>query len=273
MISGPLVSYVLTAAFRDKLVITLILMILLGSSMAVFLGSASMTEQQTFSVVFGSGGLRFLGVLGLVLFISFYVRRAFDNKEVEFLLSRPISKTKYLISHAFAFIVLSAIVAAAVILAVFVLGKPDMYGLFVWGWSILIEFMLISCLALFFSMVLSSAAGSALACLGFYALARMVGTLLGIADVPGDGFIMSILGSFLEFISIIIPRLDLMGQTSWLVYGVDGMSSVEYSKNTGDFIIDAVASLGLPIFVFLQGFVFITLTIICANFDLIRRQF
>ena len=45
MISKPLVKYVLTAALRDKLMITLALMILMGAAVAVFMGSASVTEQ------------------------------------------------------------------------------------------------------------------------------------------------------------------------------------------------------------------------------------
>jgi len=59
------------------------------------------------------------GVVGIVLFCCFYMRRSFETKEVEFLLSRPLSRMTFLFSHAAAYIVLSLAVAAVVTLAVF----------------------------------------------------------------------------------------------------------------------------------------------------------
>ena len=138
MISKPLVKYVLTAAMRDKLMITLILMIALGASVSLFLGGAATSEEGAFSSVFASGGLRFLGVMGVVMFCAFYMRRAFDHKEVEFLLSRPISRMTFLVSHAAAFILLSFLIALSVTLAVAIVGRPDFGGLFAWGLSLMV---------------------------------------------------------------------------------------------------------------------------------------
>ena len=80
MVSRPLIGFILTAAIRDKLVMTLMLMIMLGAGVSVFLGSSGMTEQESFAVVFGAGGLRFLGGLGKGLFVRFLMRRACENK-------------------------------------------------------------------------------------------------------------------------------------------------------------------------------------------------
>ena len=157
MISGPLVRYVLTAALRDKLILTMALLIALGAALAVFLGSSAITEKESFSTVFGASGLRFLGVFGIVLFVSFYMRRSFETKEVEFLLSRPLSRMTFLFSHAAAFMILSVTLAGVVTAAGFFLGKPNLPGLIMWGMSVAIETMIMSSVALFFSMVLSSA--------------------------------------------------------------------------------------------------------------------
>src|SRR4051812_24038337 len=129
MFSKPLVKYVLTAALRAKLMITLFLMILLAAAVAVFMASASVPESGSFTLVFGSGGLRFLGVTGLILFCCFYVRRSFENKEVEFLLSKPVSRLSFLCSHALAFSILAFLIAVAITVAVAVLGRPDTTGL------------------------------------------------------------------------------------------------------------------------------------------------
>lgn len=273
MISRPLVKYVLTAAMRDKLMITLFLMIVLGAATAVFMGSASVTEAESFALVFGAGGLRFLAVMGVVLFCCFYMRRLFETKEVEFLLSRPISRMTFLLSHGLSFALLSAMIAAVVTLALSFLGKPDMVGLAVWGGSLVAELAIISIAALFFSMVVSSAAGSALATLGLYALARMIGTLLGIIALPPSGWGSAILGNVMQLISIFVPRLDMMGQTSWLVYGVEGSGGIKFLPEAGSYALTLISHMGLAGFIALQGMVFVALLLAAAAHDFTRRQF
>jgi ABC-type transport system involved in multi-copper enzyme maturation permease subunit len=273
MISRPLVKYVLTAAARDKLMMTLVLMIVSGGALSTFMGSAAVTEQDSFAMVFGSGGLRFLGVIGIVLFCCFYIRRVFENKEVEFLLSRPISRITFLFSHAAAFIILAVVVAAVVIMAVSILGRPDLGGLLVWGVSITVEFAMMAVASLFFSMVLSSAAGSALATLGLYALARMVGTLLGVLDHTPDNWFFAVLGNVMEIISIVIPRLDLMGQTTWLVYGVGDTAGLQFLTNASQYAHVVITHLGILGFIGLQGIFFTAVLLAASTYDFMRRQF
>jgi len=273
MISKHLIKYVLIAAMRDKLMMTLALMILIGAAIAVFMGSATTTEADSFSLVFGSGGLRFLGVIGIVLFCCFYIRRSFDSKEVEFLLSRPISRLSFLFSHAVAFSILSFLVAGMIAAIIAFIGNPDMAGLFIWSISIAVEFAIMSVASLFFSMVLSSAAGSALATLGFYALSRMVGVVLGIISHPTDNLAMSFMGGMMKFISVVIPRFDMMGQTTWLVYGVKGSAGMKFMPNADAYVSLIMEHIGLLGFVSLQGFIFIALLLAASSYDFMRRQF
>jgi len=272
MISRHLIKYVLVAAMRDKLMMTLMLMTLLGAAIAVFMGSATVTEENSFSIVFGAGGLRILGVIGLVLFCTFYVRRSFENKEVEFLLSRPISRISFLLSHAAAFAILALFVASLMTFVVFVIGHSNLTGLLVWGMSISSEYIIMTVASLFFSMVLTSAAGSALATLGFYALCRMMGTVLGIVATSPQAMV-AIMGSFMKIISIIIPRFDLMGQTSWLVYGVKGSAGITFLSNTSDYVVGFVQNVGLSGFILIQSILFVGLLLAAAAYDFYRREF
>jgi ABC-type transport system involved in multi-copper enzyme maturation permease subunit len=273
MVSKTLVGYVLTAALRDKLIMTLLLMIVMGAGLSVFLGSSGMTEQESFAIVFGSGGLRFLSVVGLVIFVCFYMRRSFETREVEFLLSRPISRMKFLLSHTVSFIILALVISAVVTLVVGFLGKPDTQGLLIWGASVAVENTIMIVAGLFFSIVLSSAAGSALATLGFYVLARLIGTLIGIAAVPADKPMFLLLNHVMDLISIIVPRLDMMCQTSWLVYGVEGASGIGFLERAGDYSHFLMNTLGAGGFVLVQGVVFVALLIAASAFDFSRRQF
>ena len=251
--SYPLVKYVLMAAVRDRLILTMIIMLVLGSSLAIFLGSSAVIEKDQFSVIFTAAGLRFVSVLGLVLFVVFFVRRSFEGKDIEFLLSRPVHRLDVIFSQAISFSLLAILISLFVGLALFTVS-PHLFGEghILWVFSIMIENILMVNTAMFFAMYISSAATASLATFGVYVLGRLMGQLLGITDsslVDSNG----IYAMALQLVSVITPRLDLMGQSSWLIYGVD----------------EGVGFLT----VFFQGIVFTALVLGAASWDFIKRQF
>lgn len=255
MISWPLIRYVLMAALRDRLILSLGVLVAVGAALSVFLGSGAFIESSQFALVFTAGGLRLAGAAGLVLFVIFYMRRSFENKDVEFLLSRPISRTSFILSHAIAFSVLAVFLAAMIgvaVCAVVVQAVGPGHGL--WIFSLMMEYVLIVNAALFFAMVLQSASSGAMAVLGLYILSRLMGQLLGIASVGDASPISPLLNGTMNIISMIVPRIDLMTQTSWLVYP------------------DSNTEIGVG-FIAAQGFVYTGLLICAALIDLRRRQF
>lgn len=224
MISRPLVSYVLMAALRDRLILSLVLLVALGASLALFVGSSAVVEKGQFAMVFAAGGLRFAGAGGLVLFVTFYIRRAFETREVEFLLAKPLSRPAFILSHAVAFSLLAIALAAAITLAIAALMPPQMefQAIALWGASLAAEFIIVANAAFFFAMVIGSAAGSAMAVSGLYILARLMGQILGVLDAPYNLPFYDVLSAAMKTVSVIVPRLDLMAQTSWLLYGSGG---------------------------------------------------
>ena len=205
-------------------------------------------------LVFAGGGLRVAGVLGLTLFSIFHMRRSFESKDVEFLLSRPISRSGFLLSFAAAFSILAAITALMEGLCLYVLAPMHFDdGVVLWIASITVENIIMINVALFFAMILTSAAAGAMATFGLYVLARMMGEILGIVDTNTEFAWAKPLSYIMETISVIVPRLDLMGQTSWLIYGAQG--DVSYG------------------FLAAQGAVFSALVLTAAMIDLSRRKF
>lgn len=252
--SVHLVKYVLMAAIRDRLILSLIVMLLIGSSLALFLGNAAVIERDQFTVIFAASGLRFISVFGLVLFVVFFIRRSFDGKDIEFLLSRPIGRLRIIFSYAFSFSLLAIFMGLTVGGAVCAVA-PHLFsdGHILWIASIIIENIIMVNAALFFSMYISSSATAALVTSGFYVLARMMGQLLGITDsalVDSTG----IYAMALQMVSVIMPRLDLMGQSSWLIYGAEN------------------SVIGLT-YIIGQGVIFSALVLLAASLDFIRRQF
>lgn len=252
--SLPLVKYVLMAALRDRLILSLIVILLLGSSLALFLGNAAVIEKDQFTVIFAASGLRFISIFGLVLFVVFFIRRSFEGKDIEFLLSRPIGRLHIIFSYALSFSLLAIFMGLTVGLAVYAVA-PHLFGAghVLWTTSIIVESIIMVNAALFFSMYISSSATAALVTSGFYILARMMGQLLGITDsslVDNTG----IYAMALQMVSVIMPRLDLMGQSSWLIYGAEG------------------STIGIA-YIIGQGIVFSALVLLAASLDFLRRQF
>ena len=209
-----LIQYVLKAAIRDRMVVAMIAAMVLGCSLSVFLGSSAVTEQDQFSLAFASAGLRFTGMIGIVLFIVFFIRRSIDSRDLEFLLSRPVGRIQFLLSYAAAFSFIALIVTLAQTLGLYILG-PHLFGegAILWCFSMMIENVIIANTAFFFALFLSSAAGASLGVLGFYVLGRMMGQILGILQAGGGGGITDLLAQIMNVISIITPRLDPVSYT------------------------------------------------------------
>jgi ABC-type transport system involved in multi-copper enzyme maturation permease subunit len=254
IISIPLVGYTLKAALRDRLILIMIVAFVLSICMSLFMASAVVTEQDMFAAVFMAGGLRIFAVIGIILFACFYTRRLFENREAEYLLSRPISRPAFVLSIALAFSITALCFAALAVIAIaFSEQHPSILSFVIWSGSLVVELLIVVNAALFFSMVISSAAGSAMATMGFYVFARMIGQLIGISDssssLPAGDFLKLIF----DFISMFMPRLDLMTQTGWLIYGVDNIS-------------ESLIALA-------HSAMFIPVILLAAIFDLIRREF
>lgn len=253
MMSKALISYALLAAIRDRLFLSLIVCLAVGASLSFFLGDSAISEKDRFTLVFAASGMRIIVVFALVLFVVFFIRRSFDSKDIEFLLTRPVSRVSIVLSYALAFLILSIFVGLCLGVVLFFVG-PHLFssGHFLWLFSVMIECIIMVNLALFFSMYISSAVTAVMASFGVYVLGRLMGQFLGIIDaglVDENGPI----AIALQTVSVITPRLDLLGQSSWLLYGAD-------------------SSIGFVYAIF-QGVVFSALVLSAASFDFLKRQF
>lgn len=221
----PIIRYTLLTALRDRLFIGLFAATLTAVMLSFFLGSTALVEQDQMTIAYAAGSARITVITGLVLFICFHVRRSFDNKEIDIILSRPLSRVAFVLSYWAGFVVLSILLILPVILMVWMFTKPDSAGLLYWGASLIAEGMLISAFALVASLIMRSAVASVLACAAFYLLSRMMGFFVMMVSRPIsfsadiEAKTNFILTWMLKVISVILPRLDLYGKTSWLLYG------------------------------------------------------
>jgi hypothetical protein len=251
-----LVAYVLKASLRDKLVISVFAIFCAAISLALFLGSAAVIETGQVVLTFTAGSIRIIGVIALTLFTVFYVRRCFDTHDVEYLLSRPVSRISFVLSHLLGLAILCMGFAVIACGAIYIAsaGQLDSYGFGLWGVSFLLEMMIIVYAAFFFSMVLSSAVSGTLATFSGYILARMSGQVLGIIDSgTHGGEQIGLLEGIMQGSSVIVPRFDLYTQSAWLIYGPDQTIAFGY--------------------IVISGLAFLLLITCAAIWDLIGRDF
>lgn len=255
----PIIQYTLLTALRDRLFIGLFIAILCAVTISFFLGSTALVEQEQMSIAYAAGSSRLTVIAGLVLFICFHVRRSFDNKEIDLILSRPISRVTFVMSYWAGFAMLSLILTLPAILLVWMFTTPDMIGLLCWGASLIAEGMLMGAFALVASLMMRSAVASVLGCAGFYLLSRMMGFLVMIVNKPSvlnfdtNEKTTFIMGWLLKTISVALPRLDLYGKTSWLLYGIDTAQNIWIFQ--------------------IQSLVYIPLLLGMAIWDFKRKQF
>ena len=252
LISPVLLVSVTRAAIRDRIILAFFVFVGLAVSLAVFFGSAALIEKDQFALVFAAGILRSGGLFALLFFIVFYVRRSFDARDVEYYLTRPVFRSGFVLSHAVIFILLASVFVGVIALSLLFLkgGRID-HGFLYWIASLHAEFVIMVCAVFFFSMVLSSATIAILVTCAFYFLSRTMGQILGIIDT-GDASVF--LSGTMQLISMVMPRLDLMAQSSWLIYGEEIIT---------------------PYWTFFlaQGTLYPALLIVASILDLKRRQF
>jgi hypothetical protein len=218
--------YVLLTAVRDRFPVAIILGLLAVAAVCVLIAGSTLTEGNQTGLAYAGEFFRVSLVLGLVTFVSFHVRRLHETREIEAILTRPISRTAFVLAYYAAFAVLAAVLAlltAPILMAT--LGAHGA-GLAEWEGSMVLESWIICALALFCAMALESATASVLISLGFYVLGRTAQFFLAIAQSgtgasSNEGVNVGTQGA-MAVIAAIMPRLDLFGQSRWLVYGPGG---------------------------------------------------
>lgn len=218
--------YVLITAVRDRFVAAMLLALAAGTGVALLLGSSAVAEQRALGLAFGGELLRSALVFGLITFVSFHIRRLHESREIEAMLARPISRASFVLACFAAhetIALLLTLVAAPLLMAG--LGASGA-GLLQWDASLILECAIVVALALFCAMSLESATAAVMGCAGLYLLGRSAAFFRAIAEAGTGTLDQQGLNTgarwMMQAIAAVMPRLDLFGQSGWLVYGPDG---------------------------------------------------
>lgn len=214
------IRYILLTALRDWLFVGLFVGILVAAGISAVLGGTAFLEEQEMTTTFAAGASRLMLMIGLIVFVCFHIRSAFDTREIDVILSRPISRTSLVIAYWLGFSLVSLLLTVPLAAILGFVGVINWASYFGWAVSLLLEATLVVALALFSAFTLRSAVASVLACMGFYVLSRMMEFFVITAENGvGHGIEYVVFHHILKIISVLVPRLDLFTKSEWLVYG------------------------------------------------------
>ena len=250
------IRYVLLTATRDRLFFGLLAGILAAAYISGVLGSTAMLETEQMTIAFTAASARVIIMIGIIVFIGFHMRNAFDAREIDVLLSRPVSRTTLVLSYWVGFATVASLLVIPTVILVGILGTLNHTGFWLWSVSLLLESWLVVSVALFAALTIQSGVGTVLASLAIYTLSRMMGFFLATTNSGaifqeqkvnvGARYLM-------DAISSVVPRLDFYAKSNWLIYG---------AKSYED----------LYLFLWQSG-VFIPLLIAASVIDFKRKQF
>jgi ABC-type transport system involved in multi-copper enzyme maturation permease subunit len=253
-----ILKYILLSGTRDKLYLGLFISLIITFSLSIFLGSTAMTEQQQMTTAYISGLSRGVLVIGTILFVCLSITRAFENKEVEFIISKAISREQFILSYLLGFFVAILMILIPLVVAIFFVTKADKFGLLIWSLSLFSELMIMISFSLLASLILRNSFSSIMASLGFYILSRLMGVFVLAINLPEDftkelTFSTHSFSIVLKFLSAVFPRLDLFGQSEWLNYGISNFDNLQI--------------------IFIQSLIYIPLMIFMSFHDFKKKQF
>lgn len=195
---------------------------------SMFLGSTSLVEEQHTSLAYMSGMSRIILVVGFVLFTCFHVRRALDNKEIDMVLSKPISRGSFIISYWIAFMILIVTVTIPLAVVMMVLGNmfytdTSFYGIVIWSLSLICELSIMTAFAMVSTLIQKSVVSSVMSCYAFYLLSRVISFFTSLEHPlveRGGSLWEQLMGGLVKLVSALLPRLDLYARTEWVIYSI-----------------------------------------------------
>ena len=221
-----LARFTVVEAWRSRWVWMMAACLLISFSLAVFVGELALNERLPLVLSMVAPLARLLAVMLVTLLTVSAVVREFSERSIMLMLAAPISRSTWLLGKGLGFVAIS-VVSAFVCAAPIWLLSPGLASV-VWTVSLALELCLVASGSLLLACVLRQVPIAILAMLGLYAMSRVLGVLLLLAEraplstVTSNSASTSFFDTPLEigffgFLELILPRLDLFTQTQWLL--------------------------------------------------------
>jgi len=251
-IVASLAKLTLLEAVRNRLLWLAVAVVVIAFGLAQFLGQVGITETREIQIALLAALLRVAAVFIVAAFVITSMVRESSDKVTELLLSLPTPRAAYLLGKFAGYASVAAILALVCAMPLVPFAKP--IGLALWTASLVCELLIVTAMSLFCILSLAQVVTASAAVAGFYLLSRSIAAMQIIAgaSLHEQTFTDQIVGTVVALIALLLPSLDSMTQTTWLLGGADGNVAVS---------------------VFGQTAIYLVLICSAALFDLYRKNF
>lgn len=243
----PIARYTLLEALRNRLLMLALILVAAGLAFTQFLQQVAITESNQIQTALLAALLRVGAVFMLAGFVVTSMVREFNDKVMELVLSRPLRRSSYFLGKfaGYAVVALALTLIASLPLALFA-PAPRVA---LWGLSLACELVLVTAFALFCVLTLTQVLSALAAVAGFYLLARSISALQIMAANPLSDSIslgQKVVNFVIDAIAFLLPGLDRMTQTGWLIYGAP--TAAEIAQLLAQTVVYALLLCGAALF-------------------------
>lgn len=201
---------------RDKILYNLVFFALLLIGASVLLGTLTIGEQARIINDVGLAAINLVGII-IAIFVGIgLVTKEIDRRTIYTILARPITRTQFVLGKYCGLVFIGglniAIMFAMFLSTIWLSGNVVAGALFQAVELMLVEVLLVTALAMFFS-TFSSPTLSAIMTLGFYVIGHLTGDLKGIAARTKNPLTESIM-TVLYYVSPNLEWLNIKGQAA-----------------------------------------------------------
>lgn len=224
-----ILKYILLSGVRDRLYIGLFITLIISFSLSIFLGSTALVEQQQSTSAYIAGSSRAILAMGIILFVCLNINRAFENKEVEFIISKSISREKFILGYLLGFFIATLLIFIPLNAAILIVTNANPFGLLMWSSTLLAELMILISFSLLASLILKNSFSAIITSFAFYIISRLMGMFVLAIKLPQniEQAKYDFIGFSLKILSAIFPRLDLFAQSKWINYGISDFGNLK----------------------------------------------
>lgn len=251
-IVASLARTTLLEAARNRLLGLAVVVVVIAFGLAQFLNQVAIAETREIQTALLAAPLRIAAVFIVAVFVITSMVRESSDKVTELLLSLPAPRSAYFLGKLAGYTAVAGILALLCALPLAVLAEPS--GLALWTTSLVCELLIVTAMSLFCVLTMAQVVPALAAVAGFYLLSRSIAALQVIAAAPlhEQTFSDKAMRAIVDAISLLLPALDVMTQTSWLL---------------------GATTTGAAMAVFGQTAIYVTLICTAALFDLYRKNF
>lgn len=240
-------------AVRNRLLWLAAAIIGIAFGLAQFLNQVAITESRDIQTALLAAPLRVAAVFITAVFVITSMVREQNDKVTELLLALPAPRASYFFGKFAGYAAFAGMLAllSAVPLTLFAHSA----GLALWTVSLLCELLIVTATSLFCVLSFTQVVPAFAAVGGFYLLSRSMAAMQIIAgaSLQAPTFTDRVVSGVVDLIAFVLPTLDGMTQTSWLLGPAPGVNAL---ANT-----------------LAQTAIYLALLCSAALFDLYRKNF